>query len=61
MNRLTYLSLELCAVDEQINVLSKQKKDIIDAMKAERNRLRDLCGKTGKTIEELEEEDNENN
>lgn len=55
MKTLYKLILDLISVNEQIDQLYKHKKDIEKSIKDEHNRLREECGRTGKTVEELEE------
>lgn len=53
----TYLKLafELDDIDEQIKQLRARQKEITDDMKHLKKCIREECGNTGKTIDELED------
>lgn len=53
MERLTKLILEYIGINERINGLYAERKKLEADIKAEHEILREKCGKTGKTADEI--------
>ena len=54
MNKITKITLDLIEINEHISNLYNEKKQLEKDLKTEHDRLIELCGSTGKTIDELE-------
>ena len=54
MMKITELTFKLIEINSRISDLYAEKKQLEKDLKAEHDRLIELCGSTGKTIDELE-------
>lgn len=55
MKELNRLTMELIHINKKINDLYAEKREIEKKMELRYNNLIDLCGETGKTIDDFEE------
>lgn len=56
MNRLTQLMFDYLTIKEQADSLYAQAKNLEKDIKAAYESIREQCGRTGKTVDELEAE-----
>lgn len=55
MMKITELTFKLIEINSRISDLYAEKKQLEKDLKIEHDRLIELCGSTGKTVDELEE------